>query len=51
MPSGTLLKATLLNSAVDMTGISGYPSNTEGWGRVLLGDTVYFPGDTRNLIV
>ncbi|NIP86543.1 MAG: S8 family serine peptidase, partial [Planctomycetales bacterium] len=26
-PSGALLKATLLNSAVDMTGISGYPSD------------------------
>lgn len=50
-PSGTLVKAVLLNSAVDMTGISGYPSNTEGWGRVLADNALYFPGDARKLIV
>ncbi|MEP0845760.1 MAG: S8 family serine peptidase [Phycisphaerae bacterium] len=50
-PSGALVKAVLLNSAVDMTGVSGYPSNTEGWGRVLAGDALYFPGDTRKLVV
>ncbi len=50
-PSGALIKATLLNSSVDMTGISGFPSNSEGWGRVLLDDVLYFSGDTRNLIV
>jgi len=50
-PSGALVKATLLNSAVDMDGISGYPSNQEGWGRVLADNAVYFPGDTRNAIV
>ena len=50
-PSGALMKATLLNSATDMTGITGYPSNSEGWGRVLLDDALYFSGDTRNLIV
>jgi hypothetical protein len=51
IPSGTLLKATLLNSAVDMTGVSGYPSNREGWGRVLLDNALYFSGDTRAAIV
>ena len=50
-PSGALLKAMLLNSAVDMTGVSGYPSNAEGWGRVLADNAVYFAGDTRALIV
>ena len=35
-PSAALLKAVLTNSAVDMTGIAGYPSNQEGWGRILL---------------
>ena len=50
-PSGTLLKATLLNSAVDMTGISGFPSNQEGWGRVLLDNALYFAGDSSNLIL
>jgi hypothetical protein len=51
VPSGALLKAVLINSAVDMTGISGYPSNQEGWGRVLADNALYFPGDTRKLLV
>jgi hypothetical protein len=50
-PSAALIKATLLNSAVDMTGIAGYPSNQEGWGRVLADNALHFSGDTRNLIV
>ncbi len=50
-PSGALLKATLLNSSVDMTGIAGYPSNREGWGRVLLDNALYFAGDSRTMIV
>ncbi len=50
-PTGALIKATLLNSAVDMTGVSGFPSNREGWGRVLADNALYFPGDTRALVV
>ncbi|MCB9841348.1 MAG: S8 family serine peptidase [Phycisphaeraceae bacterium] len=50
-PTGALVKAVMLNSTVDMTGVSGYPSNLEGWGRVLLEDGLYFPGDTRRLYV
>ncbi len=48
-PTGALLKATLLNSAVDMTGIAGYPSNGEGWGRVQADNALFFPGDARKL--
>jgi subtilisin family serine protease len=50
-PTAALVKATLLNSAVDMTGITGYPSNSEGWGRVLADDALYFPNDARKLWV
>lgn len=50
-PSGALIRATLINAAVDMTGISGYPSNTEGWGRLLLDNALYFPGNTSKLYV
>jgi hypothetical protein len=50
-PSGALIKSVLINSAVDMTGIGGYPSNLEGWGRLLADNAVYFPGDVRNLEV
>lgn len=49
-PSGALLKAVLINSAVDMTGIAGYPSNQEGWGRMLLDNALYFAGDSRKLV-
>lgn len=49
VPSGALIKAVLVNSAVDMAGISGYPSNREGWGRILLENSLYFAGDNRRL--
>lgn len=51
VPTGALVKAALLNSAVDMTGIAGYPSNSEGWGRVLADNALYFAGDLRSLVV
>lgn len=60
VPSGALLKATLLNSTRDMNGtdafgniapLNGYPTNLEGWGRLVLDDTLFFPGDPRNLFV
>lgn len=50
-PSGALIKSVLLNSAADMTGVAGYPSNLEGWGRVLADSALYFAGDTRRLAV
>lgn len=48
-PTGALIKATLLNGTQDMTGVSGYPSNQEGWGRVNLDQVLFFNGDTRRL--
>ncbi|MCP4380877.1 MAG: S8 family serine peptidase [Hyphomicrobiales bacterium] len=45
-PSGALLKATLLNSTRNMTGVTdGFPGVTQGWGLVRLDDTLPFPGD------
>ncbi len=49
-PSAALVKATLFNSAVDMSGVAGFPSNQEGWGRALADNALYFPGDARKLI-
>ncbi|MGH2569725.1 MAG: S8 family serine peptidase, partial [bacterium] len=49
LPSGALLKAIVINSAVDMIGVTNYPTDEEGWGRILLDDALYFPGDTRRL--
>jgi subtilisin family serine protease len=51
MPTGALVKAVLLNSATDITGMPGFPGEQEGWGRVKLDDAVYFAGDTRGLVV
>ena len=50
-PSGALLKATLLNSAVDMTGEPGYPADLEGWGRVLMDEALHFSGESRTMMV
>ena len=49
VPTGALLKAIVINSTVDLTGTTGYPSNQEGWGRLLLDDALYFAGDERRL--
>jgi hypothetical protein len=49
MPTGALLKAMIVNSAVDMTGAAGYPTPAEGWGRILLENSLYFEGDARRL--
>ena len=50
-PSGALLKAVLVNSAVDVTGVAGLPSAQEGWGRVLADNALYFPGDASKLLL
>lgn len=50
-PSGSLLKAMLINSAVDMTEIASFPNATEGWGRVLADNAAYFAGDARRLVI
>src|SRR6185436_5935045 len=51
-PSGALVKATMLNSTRTMTGsgTSAVPSNCQGWGRVLLDDSLFFSGQDRKLI-
>lgn len=45
-PQGSLIKATLLASAVRMTGVSTAPiDSTQGFGRILLDEALYFGGD------
>lgn len=48
-PTGSLIKATLLNATLDMTGHAGYPGNTEGWGLLRLENSLFFPGSPRML--
>ncbi len=50
-PTGTLLKAVLVNSAADLANDPGFPTNQEGWGRVQADEALYFPGDSRKLVI
>jgi hypothetical protein len=49
-PSGALIRAVLVNSAVNMSGVAGYPNDTEGWGLLNLDRGLTFVGNGRNLI-
>jgi len=49
-PTGALVRAMLMNSSVDMTGAAGYPSNEEGWGRLLLDNVLWFAGESRRTV-
>ena len=48
-PSAALLKSVLINTCQDMTGVAGYPSDTEGWGHILLDESLHFTGDLGRL--
>jgi hypothetical protein len=50
-PSAALLRATLINSAAQMTGAPVIPGNCQGWGRVLLENALFFNGQARKLWV
>jgi hypothetical protein len=50
-PSAALLRATLVNSSVSMTGTTAIPANCQGWGRVLLENALFFTGQARKLWV
>ncbi len=50
-PSGALVKAAIINAAQDMASLPGYPSDREGWGRVVADASLFFAGDTRRLVV
>jgi hypothetical protein len=55
-PTAALVKATMINSGVSMTGsdnaggpISPIPSNEQGWGRIRLDQSLVFAGGVRRL--
>ncbi len=54
-PSGALLRAMLVNSSVNMTSYPSPaqfpPNNLEGFGRILLDNSVYLAGDARRLLI
>ncbi|RMD63838.1 MAG: hypothetical protein D6824_04740, partial [Planctomycetota bacterium] len=56
VPSGALLRATLLNAASNMTAVPStsndtWPNNNEGFGLLKLDDALFFTGDSRTLRV
>jgi subtilisin family serine protease len=54
VPSAALLKAFIVNSAVNISGnnVDGpIPDNSQGWGRVRLDDAAFFAGDDRRLLI
>jgi Subtilase family len=48
-PKAALIKATMIACTEDMSA-GDIPNNNEGWGRVLLDNSLFFDGDTRELI-
>jgi len=57
-PTGALIKAVLLNGTVDMRfqinqgqGVNQYPSDEEGWGRLLLENSLFFDHDSRRMFL
>lgn len=49
-PSGALVRATIMNGGVDMTGMAGYPGPREGWGRLVMENSLWFEGDIRRIL-
>ena len=49
-PSGAMVRATIMNGGVDMTGMAGYPGPREGWGRLVMENSLWFPGDARKIV-
>ncbi len=56
-PSNALVRATIINGAVEITGDGAYnnddrfPNNDQGYGRSMLDRALHFEGDDRELIV
>ncbi len=55
-PSAALVKAILTSSGAQMTcevvcgaDLNTYPNNAQGWGRILLDNSLHFSGDARAL--
>ncbi|MFN7670847.1 MAG: S8 family serine peptidase [Planctomycetota bacterium] len=52
VPTGALVKAVMINTCQDMTGVAAaVPNTTEGWGRLVLDETLHFSGDLGRMWV
>ena len=52
-PSSALIKAIMIAGAASMTGTGAgtLPGQSQGWGRVLLDNSLFFTGDTNRLYI
>ena len=56
-PSSALIRATLINGAVEINGSGAYyngtkyPNGDQGWGRIDLNNSLYFKGDAKRMWV
>jgi hypothetical protein len=56
-PSSALIRATLINGAVEINGSGAYsngtkyPNGDQGWGRIDLNNSLYFKGDSKRMWV
>ncbi|MBU6411980.1 MAG: S8 family serine peptidase [Planctomycetes bacterium] len=50
-PSGPLVKAMLIAGGENMTGVDGYPSEREGWGRIRAEGCLVFAEEPQSLVV
>jgi hypothetical protein len=56
-PSSALIRATLINGAVEIDGSgaylnsNSYPNGDQGWGRLDLNNSLYFKGDVKRMWV
>jgi hypothetical protein len=54
-PSSALVRATLINGAVEISGSGAYyngakyPNGDQGWGRIDLNNSLYFKGDSKRM--
>ncbi len=60
LPSSALMRGMLINTAQEMTGTDAhnnpyngmnYPNCDQGWGRIVLDNALYFPGDAAELAI
>lgn len=49
IPSGALLRATVLNAGADLFSVPDFPGDQEGWGRLFLDSTLAFYGEPRGI--
>ncbi|MCS7131387.1 MAG: S8 family serine peptidase, partial [Hadesarchaea archaeon] len=56
-PSSALIRATLINGAIEISGSGAYqnsnryPNGDQGWGRINLNNSLYFKGDAKRMWV